>query len=273
MFSSHSPHQNRLLAALPAAVGERLFPHLEHVPMSPGEVLYESGTASRHVYFPTTAIVSLTRVRENGIAEETAMVGNEGVLGITLLMGGEAMSSLALVESAGFGYRLNARLLLEAFNQAGPVMHLLLRYMQALMTQMAQTAFCNHHHTLDQQFCRRLLLSLDRLHANETAMPQALPPSVPAGWHEGMTETAGKLQRAGLIHCGRGHITVLDRPALERRACECFAVVKEAFDRLLPYPFTRTTPHPAPPRFEHLEPMDWRARHLAPAYVDARKHP
>lgn len=272
MFFPHSPHQNRLLAALPAAVCARLHPQLELVPVSLGDVLYESGTASVHVYFPTTAIVSLTCARENGIPEQMAMIGDEGVLGITLFMGNETLPSRAVVESEGFCYRLNARLLLDAFNQAGPVMHLLLRYMQALMTQMAQTAFCIQNHTLDQQLCRRLLLCLDRHHSGEAAMPQALLPGGPGGRCEAVAEAAGKLQRAGVIHCDHDQVTVLDRPALERRACECHKVVKEAYDRLLPYPLHRSAPRLAQPRFGRPERLDWRSR-PTPLYAGAREHP
>jgi CRP-like cAMP-binding protein len=269
MFASHSPLQNRLLAALPAAVRERLFPCLEPVPMSSGDVLYQSGAPMRHVYFPTTAIVSLLYVMENGACGETAMVGNEGVLGIALFLGNETTPSRAVVENTGFGYRLETRLLLAEFNQAGTVMQLLLHYAQALLTQMAQTAFCNHHHTLDQQFCRRLLLCTDRLHSNEMAMTQEWISSMVGVRREGVTELTGKLQRAGLIHTCHDRLTVLDRPALERRACECYAVVRDTFERLLPHHMTRTAQPLAPQRFVHPEASDWYLP--APGHAAARK--
>jgi hypothetical protein len=272
MFASHSPRQNRLLAALPAAVSARLFPLLKLVPMSAGDVLFESGTAWRHVYFPTTAIVSLPCVVENGACGETALVGSEGFLGIGLCLGGAITPGRAVVQRTGFGYRLNASVLLTEFRQAGPVMHLLLHYTQALITQMSQTAFCNHHHTLEQQFCRRLLLCLDHLHANEMTMRQDWIPGILDVQHEGTTEIAGKLQRAGLIDCSRSHVTVLDRPALERRACECYAVVRDAFARQLPYPLNRTTASAAPQRLEHSATGDWRAHLRTPDFINAMKH-
>lgn len=270
MFETHSPRQNRLLAALPAAVSERLYPHLELVPMSPGDVLFESGTPLRHVHFPTTAIVSLPCILENGACSETALVGNEGVLGVGLFLGGAITPGRAVAECTGFGYRLNASLLRAEFKRAGPLMHLLLHYIQSLITQMSQTAFCNHHHTLDQQFCRRLLLCLDRLNAGE--MRQDWIPGMLGVRSEGMTEIAGKLQRAGLIEYSNGHITVLDRPALERRACECYAVVREAFDRQLPYPLGRTVSPAATQHFDHPASRDWHAHLHAPDFIDARKH-
>lgn len=234
MPASHRPQQNHLLAALPPAEFERLSPHLELVPMPLGEVLYESGSRLRHVYFPITSIVSLLYVMEDGASAEIAVVGNEGVLGISLFMGGETTPSRAVVQSAGHGYRLQAMLLKDEFNRAGPMLHLLLRYTQALITQMAQTAVCNRHHSVDQQLCRWLLMSLDRLSSNELAMTQELIANMLGVRREGVTEAAGKLQSAGLIHYRRGHITVIDRPGLEARACECYAVVKKEFDRLLP---------------------------------------
>ena len=196
-------------------------------------MLYESGRALSHVIFPTTAIVSLLYVMENGASAEIALVGNEGVVGISLFMGGESTSSRAVVLSAGQGYRLAAARIKEEFTRA-PILHLLLRYTQALITQMAQTAVCNRHHSLDQQVCRWLLLSLDRLSGNEIVMTQELISNMLGVRREGVTESATKLQKAGLIRYSRGHITVLDRPGLERRACECYAVVKREYDRLLP---------------------------------------
>jgi CRP-like cAMP-binding protein len=231
--ASHSPKQNHLLAALPAAEFERLLPHLERVPMRLGEALYESGGRLRHVYFPTNSIVSLLYVMEDGASAEIAVVGNEGILGIALFMGGETTPSRAVVQSAGHGYRLEAQLLKQEFNRAGAMMHLLLRYTQALITQMAQTAVCNRHHSVEQQLCRWLLLSLDRLSTQELTMTQELIANMLGVRREGVTEAAGKLQRAGVIHYSRGRITVLNRERLEREVCECYAVVKKEFDRLL----------------------------------------
>ena len=202
--------------------------------MTLGKVLYESGATLAHVYFPTSAIVSLLYVMEDGASAEIAVVGYEGIVGISLFMGGESTPSRALVQSAGTGYRLKASLMLEEFNHAGPVLHLLLRYTQALITQMAQTAVCNRHHSLDQQLCRWLLLSLDRLRSNELVMTQELIANMLGVRREGVTEAAGRLDKAGLIRYQRGHITVLDRGQLERRTCECYAVVKKEYDRLLP---------------------------------------
>ncbi len=227
------PRGNQLLAALPAAEWERWVAQLEFTELAMGDVLYESGCTLSHVTFPTTAIVSLLYVMENGASAEIALVGNEGVVGISLFMGGESTSSRAVVLSAGQGYRLAAERIKEEFNRA-PVLHLLLRYTQALITQMAQTAVCNRHHSLDQQVCRWLLLSLDRLSGNEIVMTQELISNMLGVRREGVTESATKLQKAGLIRYSRGHITVLDRPGLERRACECYAVVKREYDRLLP---------------------------------------
>lgn len=231
---SHTPQQSHLLAALPDDEFGRLQPHLELVPMPLGKVLYESGSQMRHVYFPTTSIVSLLYVLEDGASAEIAMVGNEGILGIALFMGGGTTPSRAVVQSAGHAYRLPAALLRDEFNRAGPMLHLLLRYTQALITQMAQTAVCNRHHTVDQQLCRWLLMSLDRLSSNELFMTQELIANMLGVRREGVTEAAGKLQDAGLIHYRRGHITVTDRAGLEARACECYQVVKKEFDRLLP---------------------------------------
>jgi CRP-like cAMP-binding protein len=235
MSSPHTPKQNHLLYALPTADYERVASHLELIPMKLGDVLYESGATLRHVYFPTTCIVSLLYVMEDGASAEIAIVGNEGVLGISLFMGGDTTPSRAVVQSAGLAFRLKAQLLKEEFKRFGPTMQLLLRYTQALITQMAQTAVCNRHHSVDQQLCRWLLLSLDRLQSNELAMTQELIANMLGVRREGVTEAAGKLQKAGLIHYQRGRITVLDRPAVEARSCECYQVVKSEFDRLLPY--------------------------------------
>jgi len=229
----HHPTQNRLLAALPDSEYQRLLPHLELVPMPLGEVLYESGGRLQHVYFPTTSIVSLLYVLENGASAEIAVVGNEGILGISLFMGGETTPSRAIVQSAGFGYRLRSQVLKLEFNRAGPMLRLLLRYTQALITQMTQTAVCNRHHSVEQQLCRWLLLSLDRLPTDEVSMTQELIANMLGVRREGVTDAAGKLQRAGLIRYSRGRIEVLDRPGLEKAVCECYQVVKLEFDRLL----------------------------------------
>src|ERR1700758_674899 len=231
----HSPHQNHLLDALPSSDYARIAPNLELVPMKLGEVLYEPGARLRYVYFPTTSIVSLLYVMEDGASAEIAIVGNEGMLGISLFMGGDTTPSRAVVQSAGYGFRLKADLLKNEFGRFGPTMHLLLRYTQALITQMAQTAVCNRHHSVDQQLCRWLLLSLDRLSSNELVMTQELIANMLGVRREGVTEAAGSLQDAGLIRYRRGRITVLDRPGLEARSCECYQVVKTEFDRLLPY--------------------------------------
>jgi len=229
----HTPNQNHLLAALPTAEFERLAPNLELVPMPLGEVLYESGGKLQHVYFPTTSIVSLHYVIENGSTAEIAGVGNEGIVGISLFMGGNSTPSRAIVQTAGYGYRLNAQLMMEEFNRAGLMMRLLLRYTQALMTQMSQTAVCNRYHSVEQQLCRWLLLTLDRLSSDELVMTQELVASMLGVRREGITEAAGKLQHAGFIRYRRGHITVLDRSGLVAHVCECYAVVKKEFDRLL----------------------------------------
>jgi CRP-like cAMP-binding protein len=234
MAPSPDPRQNHLLAVLPAPELERWLPQLEPVTLTLGQVLYESGVTLEHVYFPTTAIVSLLYVMEDGASAEIAVVGNEGVVGVSLFMGGESTPSRAVVQSAGQGLRLKAQLMKDEFNRAGPVMHLLLRYTQALITQMAQTAVCNRHHSLDQQLCRWLLLSLDRLPGNELVMTQELIANMLGVRREGVTEGALKLQQAGLIRYARGRITVLDRAALEKRTCECYAVVRKEYDRLLP---------------------------------------
>lgn len=229
-----SPQQNHLLAALPEADYVRIQSLLEYVPMPLGQALYESGSHLQHVYFPTTSIVSLLYVLESGASAEIAVVGNEGVLGISLFMGGETTPSRAVVQSSGHGYRMRASLLKQEFNRAGAMMQLLLRYTQALITQMAQTAVCNRHHTIEQQLCRWLLLSLDRLSSENLNMTQELIANMLGVRREGVTEAAGKLQRLGLIEYSRGHIKVLDRPKLEKQVCECYQVVKNEFDRLLP---------------------------------------
>ena len=230
---SVDPTENYLLAALPDAELQRWVPQLERVEMPLGQVLYEAGGTLSHVYFPTTAIVSLLYVMENGASAEIAVVGNEGIVGISLFMGGDSTSSRAVVQSEGMGIRLKAQVMKDDFNRAGPVLHLLLRYTQALITQMAQTAVCNRHHSLDQQLCRWLLLSLDRLKGNELVMTQELIANMLGVRREGVTEGALKLQQAGLIRYARGHISVLDRDGLEKRSCECYAVVKKEYDRLL----------------------------------------
>ncbi len=234
MDALHDPRQNHLLRALPVGETERLFPNLELVTMSLGQVLYESGSKLRHVYFPTTSIVSLLYVMEDGASAEIAVVGNEGLVGVALFMGGETTPSRSVVQSAGHAYRLKGQFLKEEFTRAAALQHLLLRYTQALLTQMAQTAVCNRHHSVDQQLCRWLLLSLDRLPSNKLTMTQELIANMLGVRREGVTEAAGKLQVAGLIQYSRGQITVLDRPGLERAACECYQVVKKEFDRLLP---------------------------------------
>jgi CRP-like cAMP-binding protein len=234
----HDPHQNRLLNALPTDDYDRLRTHLELIPLDLGDVLYEPGAKLRHVYFPTTSIVSLLYVMEDGASAEIAIVGNEGILGISMFMGGDSTPSRAVVQSAGHGFRLRVDLLKSEFERFGATMLLLLRYTQALITQMSQTAVCNRHHSIDQQLCRWLLLSLDRLTSNELSMTQELIANMLGVRREGVTEAAGKLQNAGVIHYRRGKITVLDRERLEATCCECYEVVKKEFDRLLP-PATR----------------------------------
>jgi CRP-like cAMP-binding protein len=228
------PAGNRLLAALPETEWLGWRSQLECVEMPLGQVIYESGNTLSHVYFPTTAIVSLLYVMQNGASAEIAVVGNEGIVGISLFMGGDSTPSRAVVQSAGQGLRLKAEIMKDSFDGSGPVLHLLLRYTQALITQMAQTAVCNRHHSLDQQLCRWLLLSLDRLRSNELVMTQELIANMLGVRREGVTEAALKLQQLGLIRYARGHITVLDRAALEARSCECYSVVKKEYDRLLP---------------------------------------
>jgi CRP-like cAMP-binding protein len=231
---SLNPRCNHLLAALPEREWLRWRPHIEHVDLPLGKVIYESGATLTHVYFPATAIVSLLSVLENGESAEIAVVGNEGIVGVAMFMGGGSTPSHAVVQSAGEGFRLTAAAMRHEFERAGPVMHVMLRYTQALITQMAQTAVCNRHHSLDQQLCRWLLLSMDRLQGNQLVMTQELIANMLGVRREGVTEAALKLQRASLISYARGHITVLDRPGLEKRSCECYAVVKKEYDRLLP---------------------------------------
>lgn len=233
MLSRHTPNQNHLLAALPAEAFERISPHLELIAMPLGEVLYESGEQLQHVYFPTSAIISLHYILESGASSEIAGVGNEGVLGISLFMGGNTTPNRAAVYTGGHGYRLSTRLMIEEFNRAGSMMRLMLRYTQSLITQISQTAVCNRHHSVEQQMCRWLLLTLDRLPGNELTITQELIAGMLGVRREGITETAGNLQRSGLISYRRGHITVLNRPALESYACECYQVVKKEHHRLL----------------------------------------
>lgn len=239
MPDSPRPQDNHILATLPAAERERLFPHLQLVELPLGAILYESDEALQHVYFPTDSIVSLLYVMQDGASAEIAIVGGEGVIGIALFMGGATTPSRAIVQSAGFAYRLPGRHLMQEFNLHGQLLHLLLRYTQSLITQMAQTAVCNRHHSVDQQLCRWLLLSLDRLRSNKLSMTQELIANMLGVRREGVTVAAGKLQAQGIIRYSRGQITVLDRLGLEQLACECYAVVKRETDRLLePYPQT-----------------------------------
>jgi CRP-like cAMP-binding protein len=230
----HHPQENPLLASLSAAERERIYPHLELVAMRPGKVLYESGDTLTHIYFPIDAIVSLLYVMEDGASGEIAVVGNEGLIGVALFMGGGTTPSRAMVQSGGHGYRLTSARLMQEFDHHGDLMQLVLRYTQALITQMAQTAVCNRHHLVDQQLCRWLLLCLDRLPSNQFTMTQEFIAGMLGVRREGVTEAAGKLQRLGIIHYSRGQITVLDRPKLEQMCCECYAVVKKETDRLLP---------------------------------------
>ncbi|WP_024952475.1 Crp/Fnr family transcriptional regulator [Cobetia crustatorum] len=226
---------NHLLAALPDDVKKRLSPHIDTVPLSLGQIIHTSGSALNHVYFPIDAIVSLLYVTENGASAEIAVVGNEGLVGIAVFMGGESTTSRAIVQSAGLAFRLPVDQLKDEFNRHGEMLHLLLRYTQSLITQMAQTAVCNRHHSINQQLCRWLLLSLDRLPSNQLDMTQELIANMLGVRREGVTEAAGKLHKLGIIEYRRGHITVLDRPRLEERSCECYAVVKKESDRLMPY--------------------------------------
>jgi CRP-like cAMP-binding protein len=233
MPSPHDPRQNHLLAALPADEYARILPNLELVPMPSGEVLHEHGSQMRHAYFPTSAVVSLLYVLADGASAEIAVVGNEGIVGVPLFMGGETMTSRAVVQCAGHGYRLKGSSLQDEFFHTAPMQRLLLRYTQARLTQVAQAAVCNRHHSLDQQLCRWLLLRLDRLCSNELVMTQELIANMLGVRREGVTEAAGNLQKAGLIQYSRGKITVVDRPGLEARVCECYHVVKKECDRLL----------------------------------------
>jgi CRP-like cAMP-binding protein len=235
MSDAPSPLQNHLLAALPAEVQSRLFSELEPAPLPLGKVLYESGDVLRHVYFPTDSIVSLLYVMESGASAEISVVGNEGLIGVALFMGGESTPSRAIVQSAGHAYRLRGQRLKDEFNRHGEMLILLLRYTQSLITQMSQTAVCNRHHSIDQQLCRWLLLSLDRLPSNRLVMTQELIANMLGVRREGVTEAASKLQKLGVIEYSRGQITVLDRPKLEGLSCECYAVVKIETDRLLNY--------------------------------------
>jgi CRP-like cAMP-binding protein len=235
MVAVPEPKQNHLLAALSAGIIERWLPHLESVEMPLGAVLFESGETSRHVYFPATSIVSLLYLMANGASAEIAVVGNDGIVGISLFTGGGSTSSRALVQSGGSGFRMAAEQFKQEFNRSSAVLHLLLRYTQALSTQMAQTAVCNRHHSLDQQLCRWLLLSLDRLQGDNLVMTQRLIADMLGVRREGVTQAALHLQEAGLIRYVRGHITILDRGELEKRSCECYAVVKREYDRLLPH--------------------------------------
>ena len=234
MAAKHSPAQNHLLNALPTDVQQRLFPHLDLVEMPLGKVLYESGDVMRYVYFPTDCIVSLLYVMENGASAEISVVGYDGMVGVSLFMGGDSTTSRAIVQSAGFAYRILGQRMKDEFNHNGEFMHLLLHYAQSLMTQMAQTAVCNRHHSIDQQLCRWLLLSLDRLKGNHLVMTQELIANMLGVRREGVTEAAGRLHKMGVIDYSRGHITVTNRPKLEELSCECYAVVKAETDRLLP---------------------------------------
>jgi CRP-like cAMP-binding protein len=233
-IAPRDPRKNHLLSALPGPVRDRWLPQLEAIELHLGQVIYESGATLAHVYFPTTAIISLLYVTEGGESAEIAIVGNDGIVGISLFMGGESTTTRAVVQGAGRAFRLKAQALKEEFDKTGPVLHLLLRYTQALITQMAQTAVCNRYHSLDQQLCRWLLLSLDRLDGGDLVMTQELIANMLGVRREGVTESALKLQHAGLIRYARGHIAVLDRAGLEKRTCECYAVVKKEYARLLP---------------------------------------
>jgi CRP-like cAMP-binding protein len=234
MPGTPDPQQNHILDALPQSERERLFPHLRLVTLPLGKVLYESGDTLRHIYFPTDSIVSLLYVLQNGQSAEIAVVGNDGAIGVALFMGGETTTNRAIVQSAGSAYRLTGTRLKEEFERHGETLHILLRYTQSLLTQMAQTAVCNRHHTVDQQLCRWLLLSLDRLPSAELVMTQELIANMLGVRREGVTTAAGKLQKLGVVTYQRGHIKVLDRPRLERLSCECYSVVKRETDRLMP---------------------------------------
>lgn len=234
LSGAHKPTQNHLLRSLSAEVQQRLFPHLELIQLPLGKVLYESGDVLRHVYFPVDSIVSLLYVMENGSSAEISVVGYDGLIGVALFMGGESTTSRAIVQSAGWGYRLLSQRMKDEFNRHGELLQLMLRYSQALITQMAQTAVCNRHHSIDQQLCRWLLLSLDRLRGNQLLMTQELIANMLGVRREGVTEAAGRLHKLGVIDYSRGHITVTNRQKLEQLSCECYAVVKAETDRLLP---------------------------------------
>ncbi|WP_048306977.1 Crp/Fnr family transcriptional regulator [Halomonas sp. PR-M31] len=235
MDDNPTPQRNHILASLPVDVRERLFPHLELTPMPLGKILYESGDELSHVYFPVDCIVSLLYVMENGASAEISVVGYEGLVGVAVFMGGESTTSRAIVQSSGYAYRLQQQRLKDEFNRHGMLLNVMLRYTQSLITQMAQTAVCNRHHSINQQLCRWLLLSLDRLPSNHLVMTQELIANMLGVRREGVTEAAGKLHKQGVIEYRRGHIVVLDRPALERLSCECYGVVKAESDRLLPF--------------------------------------
>lgn len=240
MIKLHTPQQNQLLAALPPEVLQHLLPFLELVPLSLGDILYKPGSQLQHVFFPTTAIASILYFSENGTSNELAMVGHEGVVGICILMGTGSTNNHAMVQTAGYAYRLKTAILKQELNRGGGrrsrvLQNLLLRYTQALITQMGQAAVCNRHHPVEQQLCRYLLLTLDRLDSNDLVMTQETIANMLGVRREGVTEAAGKLQRAGLINYRRGHITVLDRTGLEERTCECYQAVKKEYDRLLPH--------------------------------------
>lgn len=276
MVADYQPKQNHLLAALSDDVYDRLLPHLELAALPLGKVLYESGDTLRYVYFPLDCIVSLLYVMKSGASAEISVVGNEGLIGVALFMGGESTTSRAIVQSAGHAYRLKGNLLKSEFNLHGDMLHLMLRYTQSLLTQMAQTAVCNRHHSIDQQLCRWLLLSLDRLPNNELSMTQELIANMLGVRREGVTDAAGKLQKLGVIEYCRGHITVLDRPKLEELCCECYSVVKTETDRLLPYlPQSPTAAQPPDnPPVTHMshrqdEPCLIRSRLCAVAYRQA----
>ena len=234
MSTAHTPRKNHLLAALPTVNYEHLLPSLELIALPLGWAVYEAGRKQGYVYFPTDSIISLLYVMENGSSAEIAVTGNDGVVGIALFMGGETTPSRAVVQSAGYAYRLKAGILKKEFEHGGPLQQLLLRYTQSLITQMAQTAVCNRHHSVEQQLCRWLLLSLDRLPSNQLTMTQELIANMLGVRREGVTEAAGHLQAAGIMRYSRGRITILDRRKLEAHVCECYAVVKKEMDRLLP---------------------------------------
>lgn len=234
MPTTVTAQQNHLLSTLPSEEWERIFPHVELVQLPVGKVLHEPGVAMRHVYFPTSCIVSLLCIMEDGATAEIGAVGREGIVGVSSFMGGDTMQSRSIVQSGGYAYRMKAQTLKEEFQRTGALQRILLRYTQALLTQMAQTAVCNRHHSVDQQLCRWLLGSLDRLSSNELSITQELIAHTLGVRREGVTTAAGKLKKAGLIDCRRGRITVTHRPELEARACECYGIVKKEFDRLLP---------------------------------------